>query len=223
MSTGIYNSSAVDNYIIEQSRREQEITRTRSIENYIKEAPYVLLVWGGRLFAVALLIMCIGWAISNALSFDRNTSNITKTMSGMSHSVGENNESESDHVIDIDELLKEGEARDADSGLSEFNNNQEVTSAEDVVRDYYIFDTINFQGDVIDSVTVGRVYEDPSSPSISQYCYVDVPQINGIKSSFHFININIDVRTETPITDEAARALGVSKSELLQAKSHCTI
>jgi len=167
--------------------------------------------------------MCIGWAISNALSFDRNTSNITKTMSGMSHSAGENNESDSDQVIDIDELLKEGEARDTDSGFSEFNNNQEVTSAEDVVRDYYIFDTIHFEGDVIDSVTVGRVYEDPSSPSISQYCYVDVPQINGIKSSFHFINININERTEKPITDEAARALGVSKSELLQAKSHCTI
>ena len=82
MSTGIYNSSAVDNYILEQSRREQEITRTRSIENYIKEAPYVLLVWGGRLLAVALLIMCIGWAISNALSFDRNTSNITKSKLG---------------------------------------------------------------------------------------------------------------------------------------------
>jgi hypothetical protein len=216
MNTGIYNSSAVDNYILEQSRREQEITRTRSIENYIKEAPYILLAWGGKLLAVALLIMCIGWAISNALSFDQNTSNITKTMNGMSHAAQNDLEYGSDELIDVEELL-EG------SDISDFNDNQEVQSTAAVVRDYYIFDTIDFAGDTIDSVTVGRVYEDPSSPSISQYCYVDVPQINGTKSSFHFINIDKDVRTEKAITDEVARSLGVSTSELQRAKTHCTI
>ena len=57
MNTGIYNSSAVDNYILEQSRREQEITRTRSIENYIKEAPYILLAWGGY------RVLSLYWAV----------------------------------------------------------------------------------------------------------------------------------------------------------------
>ena len=223
MSTGIYNSSAVDNYILEQSRREQEITRTRSIENYIKEAPYVLLVWGGRLFAVALLIMCIGWAISNALSFDRNTSNITKTMGGMSHSTGENNEFGSDDTINIDELLRGSQSKGEEPDLSEFNDNAEVTDDPNIVRDYYIFEFIDIDVPGINQIIIGRVYADPSSPSHRQYCYVDMARNNGTKNTFYLINILDDIRSEKSITDEVAMTLGTTVSALQIAKTHCPI
>ena len=39
MSRAVYDSSAVDNYISELSKREAEVTRTRQIDNTIKEVP----------------------------------------------------------------------------------------------------------------------------------------------------------------------------------------
>ena len=216
MSQGIYDSSAVDSYMSELSKREQEKTRTRSIENFIKEAPYILMVWGGKLVALALLVMCIGWAIQNALSWDSSNTDITKIMSGYDYHPDSGELLPGDDVIDINELLN-------DSKLSDFNDNPELQTDTENVRDYYIFDNIEFNGNIINGITIGRVFADPSSPSHKQYCYADIPHGNGIETTFHFIDITNDVRTEKPITTEIANTLGVAYSELMQAKAKCSI
>ena len=66
MSRAVYDSSAVDNYLNELSKREAEVTRTRQIDNTIKEVPYQVLRWAGRLLPIAILIWILGHAISNA-------------------------------------------------------------------------------------------------------------------------------------------------------------
>ena len=77
MSSAVYDSSAVDNYLNELSKREAEVTRTRQIDNTIKEVPYQVLRWAGRLLPIAILIWILGHAISNALSYERIVKNET--------------------------------------------------------------------------------------------------------------------------------------------------
>ena len=56
MSRVIYDSSAVDRYISELSKREAEVTRERAINNYIKEVPYLVFKWGGMLLILGIFV-----------------------------------------------------------------------------------------------------------------------------------------------------------------------
>jgi len=62
MSTSVYDSSAVDLYINELSLREAEVTRSRQIDNFRREVPYIALKWCAYILPIAILIWFLGHA-----------------------------------------------------------------------------------------------------------------------------------------------------------------
>ena len=70
MSSQVYDSSAVDDYLNELSAREAEVTRSRRIENFRREVPYQVLKIGGVILALAILFYFLGLAIGNARSYE---------------------------------------------------------------------------------------------------------------------------------------------------------
>lgn len=217
MSRAVYDSSAVDNYISELSKREAEVTRTRQIDNTIKEVPYQVLRWAGRLLPVAILIWILGHAISNALSYERIVKNetISSTNSNSQDSKGALSD---DELIDVDSILA-----DADNQATVFPKVDEPDVAAESVRNYYMFDSIPFSGSNFDVVTVGRQYAEKGSAPSEEFCYVNVNKSDGTSTRIDFIYIQEGERFDHELTQEIADNTGVPLSEFKAARSKCTI
>lgn len=296
MNAAVYDSSAVDAYIQEQTKREQEITRTRKIENFAKEAPYLLLLWGGRLLAVGLLILCIGYAIKLALSWHHIDETIISGPKPSVYNGYQKDEfTQEDVLVDVEGILERGNFNNHENGsISSQTNgsiessfpiistqqeniqdtnelpsgitNSEITNTipepsisqahdqtasieesqvlasneatknsseeiennlappeENTIRKYTVFDRIPFNGDVIDTVIVGRRFDEPGGPIVGKYCYIKVPNSKGIYESVYFIRDNSEGRNELPITQTLSKDLKIDQQELLAAKSKCKI
>jgi hypothetical protein len=296
MNAAVYDSSAVDAYIQEQTKREQEITRTRKIENFAKEAPYLLLLWGGRLLAVGLLILCIGYAIKLALSWHHIDETIISGSKPSVYNGYQKDEfTQEDVLVDVEGILERGNFNNHENGsissqtnggiesslpiistqeeniqdtseLTSGITNSEITNTipersisqahdqaasieesqalasneatknsseeiennlappdENTIRKYTVFDRIPFNGDVIDTVVVGRRFDEPGGPIVGKYCYIKVPNSKGIYESVYFIRDNSEGRNELPITQTLSKDLRIDQQELLAAKSKCKI
>ena len=297
MNAAIYDSSAVDAYIQEQAKREQEITRTRKIENFSKEAPFLLLLWGGRLLAVGLLILCIGYAIKLAFSWHHIDETIISNPTPGVYSGYQIDEfSEEDVLVDVEGILARGnvnnqgngstssqtesnsesslpitstqqentpDTNEPSSGIMDSGNTSAISEPttsqdndqtlpntgsqesipkeaeieiaeeetennlappeQDTIRKYTVFDRIPFDGESIETVIVGRRFDEPGGPIISTYCYIKLPNSKGIYESIYFIRDDFKGRDELPITKALSKDLEIDYQELLAAKSKCKI
>ena len=215
MNTSVYDSSAVDLYINELSRREAEVTRSRQIDNFRREVPYIALKWCAYILPIAILIWFLGHAISNALSYERLVKHESFTQ-GIKTPVKEE-QYIGDETIDVEEILASAKSQD-----SYFPEDEEQLQAE-VVRDYYIFDTLPINNAAIQEVIIGRKYDEPNSAAQEEFCYINVWQEDGIGQRLNLIVIDEDGRIENPLDQSMAQKLNISLSELLKARAACTI
>lgn len=215
MSASVYDSSAVDLYINELSLREAEVTRSRQIDNFIREVPYIALKWCAFILPIAILIWFLGHAISNALSYERLVKHESFTQ-GIKTPVKEE-QYIGDETIDVEEILASAQSHD-----SYFPEDEEQLQAE-VVRDYYIFDTLPINNAAIQEVIIGRKYDEPNSAAQEEFCYINVWQEDGIGQRLNLIVIDEDGRIENPLDQSMAQKLNISLSELLEARAACTI
>ena len=204
MNKEIYDSSAVDNYLNEISKREQEVTRSMKIENLRNEVPSQVFKWAGILTAISLLIYVLGNSVANSRSFEQIKINeYRETFSG-NPSEGE------DELIDIESLLP--------VELEEID-----TSNSEIVRDFYRFDHVPYEGEKIKTVIIGTNYKEQGAPASSRFCYVRINDEGSISKRIDLANISSGERHLTEITDEFAQKIGVTKKELLGAQAKCSI
>ena len=207
------DNSYVYKYLEEQHQRDAARTAADAAESRKKEIPYVLAKYGG----IAAIILCIGMAIYFANSFKQITENTSLVQTQELASKNQYSGDTEDDVIDIDKLLSEvkNEPKFPNPGSEPF---VEQTS----VRNYVIFDRIEFQHEGIQKITIGRQYDDPDSEVSSSWCYVDKLNSEGFKNTLYLISIH-EKRDELDITDEIAESFGVSKELLVEAQQLCTI
>ena len=204
MNKEIYDSSAVDSYLNEISKREQEITRSMKIENLRNEVPSQVFKWVGILTAISLLIYVLGNSVANSRNFEQIKINeYRETLSGNA-SEGE------DKLIDIESLLP-----------AEF---EEIdTSNSEIVRDFYRFDHVPYDGEKIKTVVIGTNYKEQGSPASSRFCYVHIRGEDSIIKRLDLAKMSSGERHLTDITEEFAQKVGVTKKELLGAQAKCSI
>ena len=207
------DNSYVYKYLEEQHQRDAARTAADAAESRKKEIPYVLAKYVG----IAAIILCIGMAIYFANSFKQITENTSLVQTQELASKNQYSGDTEDDVIDIDKLLSEvkSEPKFPNPGSEPF---VEQTS----VRNYVIFDRIEFQHEGIQKITIGRQYDDPDSDVSSSWCYVDKLNSAGFKNTLYLISIH-EERDELDITDEIAESFGVSKELLVEAQQLCTI
>lgn len=207
------DNSYVYKYLEEQHQRDAARTAADAAESRKKEIPYVLAKYGG----IAAIILCIGMAIYFANSFKQITENTSLVQTQELASKNQYSGDTEDDVIDIDKLLSEvkSESKFPNPGSEPF---VEQTS----VRNYVIFDRIEFQHEGIQKITIGRQYDDPDSDVSSSWCYVDKLNSEGFKNTLYLISIH-EERDELDINDEIAESFGVSKELLVEAQQLCTI
>jgi len=215
MSTSVYDSSAVDLYINELSRREAEVTRSRQIDNFIREVPYIALKWCGYILPIAILIWFLGHAISNAFSHETIVRH--ETLNQGSATPTREEKSSEDQTIDVEMILASSKSKDL-----YFPEEKEKPEGE-VVRDYYIFDKVPFDNEAIKDVIIGRKYDEPNSSAREEFCYINVWQEDGIGQRLNLIVIDEDGRTEIPFDQSMAQKLDISLNELHKAREACTI
>tara|TARA_B100000767_G_C19567845_1_gene451922 strand:+ start:144 stop:791 length:648 start_codon:yes stop_codon:yes gene_type:complete len=215
MSTKVYDSSAVDLYINELSRREAEVTRSRQIDNFIREVPFIALKWCAYILPIAILIWFLGNAISNALSFERIVKHESFTQGIETPIRGE--EYYEDEIIDVEKILASAKSQD-----SYFPEDEEQLQAE-AVRGYYIFDHLPFENAAIEEVIIGRKYNKPNSAAQQEFCYINIWQADGIGQRLNLITIDEEGRIENPLDESMAQKLNISLDELLEARAACTI
>jgi hypothetical protein len=224
MNSKVYDSSAVDNYLKELSERESQVTKSRKIENFRKEAPYQVLKVGGMLLALALLFYFLGLGIGHARSFEVVTINENiETRNGF-HNVSDTKltaeadvSQEQDRVINIEEILANQNNSLPATIVSSTNQK------ESGVRHYTIFDSVPFKGDEIYKVVTGRQFDSPESPPISSYCYADLYGEVGIDQTISLIHVTEGKKNIKKHTSSMEKNLGVSKKEFIGAMSKCTI
>ena len=227
------DNSYIYKYLEEQHLRDAVKTASELADSNRKQIPYVLARFGG----VAAIILSIGLAMYFANSYKQiiENTNITQAQQQASKNqyLGE-----SDQLIDVDALLSEMKTEPKLPPISteplveevseleaepKFPTPNTETLVEQVsVRNYVIFDKIDFQHEGISKVTIGRQYDDPDSDVSSSWCYVDKLNTEGFKNTLYLVNNN-EERTELDITDEIAESYGVSKSLLIEAQQLCTI
>jgi len=213
MKKTAYDSSAVDTYINELNSREAEITRAIRIQNFKREVPAKVFLWCGYAIPIIIIILMLGIAISQARSFEviektvieDTTPNFEDKTASFS----------SDQVIDIEEILNEEPTFPSGVGPE--------IETKVVVRNYVIFDTIPFNGEVIEEIIVGRKYESPGSESSKSWCYIEKLVNSGIKPSIYLVHVDGNERTPSILTKETADSFGVSLAELKRAQKKCSI
>lgn len=206
------DNSYMYKYLEEQHQRDTARTASDKAESRRKEIPYVIAKYGG----VAVIILSIGLAVYFGNSYKQisEKTNVTQAYEQASKNqyIAEN-----DELIDVDTLLNEIETE------SSFPiNNPEPIIEQSSVRNYVIFDRIEFQYGGIQKVTIGRQYDDPDSEVNSSWCYVDKLNSEGFKNTLYLVSIH-DEREELKITNEIAESFGVSKTILEEAQQLCTI
>jgi hypothetical protein len=207
------DNSYIYKYLEEMHQRDVARTAAEHAESRKKEIPYVLAKYGG----IAAIILCIGMAIYFANSFKQITENTNLVQTQELASKNQYSGEIEDEVIDIDKLLSEVKSE------PKFPNpDSEPLIEQTTVRNYVIFDKIEFQHEGIQKITIGRQYDDPDSDVSSSWCYVDKLNSEGFKNTLYLISIH-DERDELHITDAIAESFGVSKALLEEAQQLCTI
>ena len=211
MSVRIDNSYMYK-YLEEQHQRDAAKTASDQADSRRNQIPYVLAKYGG----IAAIILSIGLAIYFANSFKQisENTNITQAQEQASKNQYLGNE---DEIIDVDALLSEMKTE------PKFPEPSLEPVAEQVsVRNYVIFDQIEFVHEGINKITIGRRYDEPESEVSTSWCYVDKFNSEGFKNTLYLVNID-EERIELDITDEIAGSFGVNKSVLEEAQQLCTI
>ena len=207
------DNSYIYKYLEEMHQRDAARTAAAHAESRKKEIPYVLAKYGG----IAAIILSIGMAIYFANSYKQISENTNFTQTQEVAAKNQYSGTTDDVVIDIDALINEAksEPKFPTPGSEPF---VEQTS----VRNYVIFDRIEFEHEGIKKITIGRQYDDPDSEVSSSWCYVDKLNSDGFKNTLYLVSIH-EERDELEITDEIAESFGVSKSLLVEAQELCTI
>ena len=206
------DNSYMYKYLEEQHQRDAAKTASDQADSRRKQIPYVLAKYGG----IAAIILSIGLAIYFANSFKQisENTNITQAQEQASKNQYLGNE---DEIIDVDALLSEMKTE------PKFPEPSLEPVAEQVsVRNYVIFDQIEFVHEGINKITIGRRYDEPESEVSTSWCYVDKFNSEGFKNTLYLVNID-EERIELDITDEIAGSFGVNKSVLIEAQQLCTI
>ena len=207
------DNSYVYKYLEEQHQRDAARTAADAAESRKKDIPFVLAKYGG----IAAIILCIGMAIYFANSYKQITENTNLVQTQELASKNQYSGEIEDEVIDIDKLLSEVKSE------PKFPNpDSEPLIEQTTVRNYVIFDKIEFQHEGIQKITIGRQYDDPDSEVSSSWCYVDKLNSEGFKNTLYLISIH-EERDELHITDAIAESFGVSKTLLEEAQQLCTI
>jgi len=206
------DNSYMYKYLEEQHQRDTARTASDKAESRRKEIPYVIAKYGG----MAAIILSIGLAVYFGNSYKQISE---KTNVTQAYEQASKNQylAENDELIDVDTLLNEMETE------SNFPiNDPKPLIQQPSVRNYVIFDRIEFQHEGIQTVTIGRQYDDPDSEVNSSWCYVDKLNPEGFKNTLYLVSI-YDEREELKITNEIAESFGVSKALLEEAQLLCTI
>ena len=221
MNNSYYDSSAVDNYINELSKREAIKTTAMSGAIFRQNAPLQAL----KFIGIGLMTLLIGYGIKHAMSFERT--NISQTIH--ENASGERYEesssfAESDEVIDIEALMNNSSVSEDLSQISDTMNSISTSDETQTIRDYYIFDTIEADLGLIDEIVVGRSFETPDSGPNYTYCYINIPDTNNISKRFDLIEINEEFgRSKTELNEDLASSLGVELNHLRIAQEKCAI
>lgn len=207
------DNSYIYKYLEEMHQRDSARTAAAHAESRKKEIPYVLAKYGG----IAAIILSIGMAIYFANSYKQISENTNFTQTQEVAAKNQYSGTTDDVVIDIDALINEAksEPKFPTPGSEPF---VEQTS----VRNYVIFDRIEFEHEGIQKITIGRQYDDPDSEVSSSWCYVDKLNSDGFKNTLYLVSIH-EERDVLEITDEIAESFGVNKSLLVEAQELCTI
>ena len=206
------DNSYMYKYLEEMHQRNVARTAAEHAKSKAKKIPYVLAKYGG----IAIIILSIGVAIYFANSYKQISKN---TEINQAYELTDQNQYslEKDEVIDIEAIIRESKV-----GQDFPEPDSELFVEQSSVRNYVIFDSIEFQHQGIQKITIGRRYDNPDSEVNSSRCYVDKQNLDGIKNTLHLVIIN-DERDELEITDEIAESFGVSKILLEEAKKLCGI
>tara|TARA_A100001234_G_scaffold192209_1_gene179281 strand:+ start:7489 stop:8124 length:636 start_codon:yes stop_codon:yes gene_type:complete len=206
------DNSYMYKYLEEMHQRNVARTAAEQAKSKAKKIPYVLAKYGG----IAIIILSIGVAIYFANSYKQISKN---TEINQAYELTDQNQYslEKDEVIDIEAIIRESKVE------QEFPEpDSELFVEQSSVRNYVIFDSIEFQHEGIQKITIGRRYDSPDSEVSSSWCYVDKQNLDGIENTLHLVIID-DERDELEITDEIAKSFGVSKILLEEAKELCGI
>ena len=205
------DNSYMYKYLEEQHQRDAAKTASDQADSRRKEIPYVLAKYGG----IAAIILSIGLAIYFANSY--------KQISANTYTQAQEQASKNQYLGGTDELI------DIDALLSDMKTehkfpepNLEPVVEQVSVRNYVIFDKIEFEHEGINKITIGRQYDEPESEVSASWCYVDKLNSDGFKNTLYLVNIH-EERIELDITDEIAESFGVNKSVLEEAQQLCTI
>ena len=212
-------------YLNEQHERDHARTIGEVAKNKRKEIPFLATMFTGA----ALVILCLGFALYFANSYKKISENNGPNSEFRTFNKEFfNQNTNTDEVINIDDLLSQIDDQHKSSPIDDvkeiqdLSNNNMLESNTNIVRDYVIFDHIDFDNDYISKVVVGRQYDDPSSGMTSAWCYVESKKSIGIKNTLILVNVN-DQRTEAQLTDDIAKSFGTSLQTLIEARSKCTI
>ena len=227
------DNSYMYKYLEEQHQRDAAKTASDQADSRRKEIPYVLAKYGG----IAAIILSIGLAIYFANSYKKISANTNITQAQEQASKNQYLGG-TDELIDIDALLNEIKTEPKISSRGAEPLKEEVSELETEptfpepslepvveqvsVRNYVIFDKIEFEHEGINKITIGRQYDEPESEVSASWCYVDKLNSDGFKNTLYLVNIH-EERIELDITDEIAGSFGVNKSVLEEAQQLCTI
>ena len=221
------DNSYIYKYLDEQHARDNARSRGVLADNKKREIPLIATILTG----IAIIILCIGLAIYFANSYKKISEFSNNILQDNYKNQYFNKGDSSDEIIDIDSILnnesnkmiditKENEANINKNIQSIDQNLDEVESNN--VRNYVIFDYIDFDYGGLNQVIVGRKYDDPNSDMSSAWCYVDKYNELGFKNTLYLINVS-DQRDVHKITDEIAESFGVTTDILIKAQKLCTI
>ena len=180
-------------YLNEQHERDHARTIGEVAKNKRKEIPFLATLFTGA----ALVILCLGFALYFANSYKKISENNGPNSEFRTFNKEFlNQNTNTDEVINIDDLLSQIDDQHKSSPIDDvkeiqdLSNNNMLESNTNIVRDYVIFDHIDFDNDYISKVVVGRQYDDPSSGMTSAWCYVESKKSIGIKNTLILVNVN---------------------------------
>ena len=206
------DNSYMYKYLEEMHQRDIARTIAEKAESRKKEIPFIIAKYLG----IAAIILAIGAALYFANSFKQISQSIHTSQAQLEEKQNQyvNNE---DEIINIDALLEDNQSKQKfpSQDIEPFKDQKSV-------RNYVIFDRIDFDFEGIKKITIGRQYDDPESDINSSWCYVDKVNLEGLKNTLYLISIH-EERKELEITSELAESFGVSKSTLVEAQKLCSI
>ena len=221
------DNSYIYKYLDEQHARDNARSRGVLADNKKREIPLIATILTG----IAIIILCIGLAIYFANSYKKISEFSNNILQDNYKNQYLNKGDSSDEIIDIDSILNNESNKKIDiTKENEVNVNKNIQSIDqnldevesNNVRNYVIFDYIDFDYGGLNQVVVGRKYDDPNSDMSSAWGYVDKYNELGFKNTFYLINVS-NQKVVHEITDEIAESFGVTADVLIKAQKLCTI